>query len=112
MTILLFCSRRDWQVPNNLDTLELIIKIPAIFFSEWWLEIKWSTLLSYFKTYLACLLCNVIVFFLIQRDIMIHKPWLKGDITDSGLYAIPLSDIDQIAYRPDKRKRRGICGDE
>lgn len=43
---------------------------------------------------------------------MIHKPWLKGDITDSGLYAIPLSDIDQIAYRPDKRKRRGICGDE
>lgn len=41
---------------------------------------------------------------------MSHKAWLEGDITNSGLYAIPLSDIDQIAYLPDKRKVGAFAG--
>lgn len=42
---------------------------------------------------------------------MSHKAWLGGDITVSGLFAIPLLDIDQIAYLPpDKRKVGAFAG--
>lgn len=36
---------------------------------------------------------------------MSHKAWLGGDITVSGLFAILLLDIDQIAYLPPIREK-------
>lgn len=36
---------------------------------------------------------------------MSHKAWLGSDITDSGLFAILLLDIDQIAYLPPIREK-------